>query len=244
MGEKNMPDRIPAYEHRSLDELREHYVVEKQLAEMLIKATDDERIALYKQVYRKLLLNVKKKSDQNDWQKALNEEKSAYIKKFLQKDSSVLEYGAWNTSLLDIICQQCNDYKLVDFFGLFDAVPQNCIINQNGMDADVKDESIDIVFEYVFFHLLHPNDAEKHIQALYRMLKKGGVYISVISNSTIGPSDVSRYFTNQKADGLHLKEYTHKELVQLFKKYGFRKFGVLFKINKKWRRIPLFIHVF
>lgn len=116
-------------------------------------------------------------------------------------------------------------------------------IEADGLGAKVEDSSIDLVFEYIFFHLLHPEDGEKHAEELCKMLKPGGHYISVISNSSIEPSDISRYFTDGPAEGLHIKEYSHSDVVKIFKKAGFRKFGVLFKVMGRWIRIPIFFHI-
>jgi hypothetical protein len=69
---------------------------------------------------------------------------------------------------------------------------------------------------------LHPDDAFQQLTNIYNALTQGGIYICITPNSYTGPHDISKYFDNTSTC-LHLKEYTIKELSDLFRKVGFSK---------------------
>lgn len=240
-----MPDKIPEYESRDFETLKKHYEFEKKLADDLKNSDSETRHKLYQETYEKLFKNIKVEIGEPDkkWLQEILKEKADYIIPRIKQSSTILEYGAWDRSLLLELKNRCKNYLLVDFFNILDEEDKKDCVEIDGLGAKVDDSSVDLVFEYIFFHLLHQEDAQKHAEELYRMLSPKGNYISVISNSSIEPSDISRYFTDGPAEGLHLKEYSHAEVVKIFKKAGFKKFGVLLKILGKWRKIPIIFYI-
>jgi hypothetical protein len=54
-------------------------------------------------------------------------------------------------------------------------------------------------------------------------LKDGGRYIFTTPHVCVGPSDVSKVFDSDQPMGMHLKEYTYKELCQALRVAEFRK---------------------
>lgn len=67
---------------------------------------------------------------------------------------------------------------------------------------------------------LHPDDAQSQLRSVWDALAPGGVYICITPNRLYGPHDVSRYF-DQVATGLHLREYSVTEVINMFKRSGF-----------------------
>jgi SAM-dependent methyltransferase len=84
----------------------------------------------------------------------------------------------------------------------------------------VADGSIDVAFSNQLMEHLHPEDAEAQLRAICRSLVPGGVYFCITPNRLYGPCDVSQYF-DDVATGLHLREYSARELRALALAAGF-----------------------
>ncbi|MFH2104992.1 MAG: hypothetical protein ABII72_02025, partial [Parcubacteria group bacterium] len=69
---------------------------------------------------------------------------------------------------------------------------------------------------------LNPDDVKFHLEALKNFLKDGCYYIIRTPHRFSGPHDVSKDFSKE-ATGLHLKEYTYRELLDLTESAGFRR---------------------
>ncbi|MFH1770946.1 MAG: class I SAM-dependent methyltransferase [archaeon] len=89
----------------------------------------------------------------------------------------------------------------------------------------LKTNSVDFVYSNDLTEHLHPDDLKIHVKEVLRILKKGGYYICITPNRFFGPHDISKKFVKrgEPAQGLHLREYSYKELTGIFKKTGFRK---------------------
>ncbi|ORW02958.1 class I SAM-dependent methyltransferase [Mycobacterium kyorinense] len=81
-----------------------------------------------------------------------------------------------------------------------------------GYDVAISDQ----VLEH-----LHPEDLEAHLRGALRILKPGGRYIFRTPHRFSGPHDVSQVFNCDKPLGMHLKEYTHREILTALRSAGF-----------------------
>ena len=86
-------------DRRTPEQLREHYEVEKSLADQLRSASQDERLALYPSLYDELYRRVphhpqltRKKTPELQRESIDNQMK--LLRKLLAKDKSFLEVGA------------------------------------------------------------------------------------------------------------------------------------------------------
>ena len=82
--------------------------------------------------------------------------------------------------------------------------------------------SFDVVFSQEVLEHLHPEDVPRHFAEAFRVLRPNGILAVETPNRRTGPQDISRGFT-RIAEGLHLKEWTIRELIQQFQKAGFIK---------------------
>lgn len=80
--------------------------------------------------------------------------------------------------------------------------------------------SFDLVFSQEVLEHLHPEDVPGHFAEAYRLLRPKGILAVETPNRRTGPQDVSRGFA-RVAEGLHLKEWTVRELLELFHAAGF-----------------------
>ena len=68
------------------------------------------------------------------------------------------------------------------------------------------------------------------------------MYICITPNRIFGPSDISRYF-DETTTGLHLKEYTHTEVLEMMKDAGFSHVVAIVgtKNMRLWTKCPVFL---
>ncbi len=74
----------------------------------------------------------------------------------------------------------------------------------------------------VYAEHFHPEDVASHLSEVARVPEPGGWFGLDTPNRISGPHDISRGFSGE-ATGLHLKEWTHGELVELLMCRGFDK---------------------
>lgn len=121
---------------------------------------------------------------------------------------------------------------------------------QNGisfLQADVTDfktpRKFDVVFsEHVIEHIA-PADLHAHLDSIVNALAEDGVLIVCAPNGLFGPSDVTRIVDRSHrgrtaAQGTHLHEPTHGELMEQLERHGFSCFRSIFPLMKVRNRLP------
>lgn len=216
-------------EQRSFERIKYHYEIEKNLAEKLKNSTKEERLYLYSEVYNELyekvtdISQLTQKASLENTKKAV-QNKMEFLKRFLSSKQTVVEIGPGDCSF---------SFKIAEFVDKVYGLEISKIISDNsshpdnfeliiydGCNIPFEDESVDIVYSNQLMEHIHPDDALMQLQSIQRILVKGGKYICVTPNKVNGPWDISKYF-DQVATGLHLKEYSVKELNKIFKETGF-----------------------
>ena len=234
-------------EPRSFTQIREHYLLEKELATQLKNSTQEERLAqnLYASLYDKLFRDVPHHSQlsrlSNEKTNDLIEQRSGFIKKFFRDETTFLEIGCGSGHLVSKIAKQAYKVYAIDVsveVAQMTDLPDNVdVIISDGVSIPVPGESIDIAYSHQLMEHLHPDDAVEQLKAIYKALKTGGIYICITPNRLCGPHDISRYF-DEVATGFHLKEYSVSELFKLFKQSGFNKIR-LYKSNSRLQALQL-----
>lgn len=212
-------------------QLREHYEVEKELANKLRQSHKEERRFLYGAVYNELFRRVThhpmltRKIDDNE-NYAIVTAQIRLLKRFLRPDCTFLELGAGDCRLSFEVAKRVRNVYAVDVSSEItkhSSFPKNfSLILSDGCHVPLPDHSVDIVYSNQLIEHLHPEDALEQTQSVYRVLTDGGIYICITPNSLSGPHDVSRDF-DSIATGFHLKEYMNSELDRLFRSVGFSK---------------------
>jgi SAM-dependent methyltransferase len=214
---------------RTPEEIRSHYLAEKDLANQLRLSMPEERGALYLTVYEELFRRVPNhpilfrtvKPEQKEsairWQ-------LQFLQRFLKPSHSFVEIGAGDCTLALAVAKRVKQVYAVDVSAkLTESIiaPKNFELRvSDGCSVDVPDNSVDVAYSNQLMEHLHPDDALRQVREVYRALKPGGVYVCVTPNRLGGPYDISRYF-DTVATGLHLKEYTVTECSALFRSVGF-----------------------
>ena len=215
--------------HRTRDEIKEHYEIEKELANRLRLASKSERRHLYSSLYNELYQRVpyhpqltKKTSPQE--QELATASQMEFIKPFLSKCITFLEIGPGDCALsLEVakLVKQVYAVDVSDEITQQESFPPNFyLILSDGISIPLPSDSVDVVYSNQLMEHLHPEDAFEQVKNIYNVMIPGGIYICITPNRLDGPHDISKYF-DEVATGFHLKEYTTFEIVSLFRKVGF-----------------------
>jgi SAM-dependent methyltransferase len=88
-----------------------------------------------------------------------------------------------------------------------------------------------VVSDQVIEHL-HPDDLVEHLRSARAILVEGGEYILSTPHRYRGPSDVSALFGADVACGMHLKEYTYREMIRALKTSGYGRLRAVFGLPR------------
>lgn len=232
---------------RTEKQVREHYEIERGLADRLRNASKKERRALYTSLYEELYRlvphhaqsTIKASSKQ---QQEATKSKMKLLTKLLNRNISFLEVGPGDCALAFEVAKYVKDVYAVDVSKTITKssnVPKNFqLFISDGCSIPVLRNSIDVCYSNQLMEHLHPDDAYDQLKNIFNVLAPGGVYLCVTPNRLNGPHDISKYF-DTIATGFHLKEYTIAELSRLFKKVGFSKVMMYMGGKGKYLRLPI-----
>ena len=233
--------------HRTFEQLRDHYEIEKKLSNELRKAPRSERCYLYRTLYNELYKQVKhhpqvtrKSSPEETFQEVSTQ--LNILKKFLNKNIVFAEVGPGDCALSFEVAKSVKKVYAIE---VSDEIIKDIIslsnfqlILSDGCNIPLPQNSVDIVYSYQLMEHLHHEDAILQLKNIYNILKYNGIYLCVTPNRLAGPHDISKYF-DTVATGFHLKEYTVMELYDLFVKVGFKKIKVYVGAKKHYVGIPV-----
>lgn len=246
-----LPMRVlqPVRDGRSMARVREHYRVERELADRLRAAPDAVRRGLYPQVYEELFRRLpdhpqlragadpgarRKRSQSVDWQ-------FAFLRPQLGLRSHFLEVGAGDCALAQRVAGHVERVYALDVSehimrGKFRA-PNLVPVLSDGISVPVPEGTIDVAFSNQLIEHLDPRDALAQLREVHRGLAPGGRYLCITPNRLYGPRDVSAHF-DEVATGLHLREYSARELRALLLEAGFARVRFYAGARGRYARVP------
>jgi SAM-dependent methyltransferase len=218
-------------QQRTPAQLKEHYDIEKELADRLRNATKEERRSLYNVVYDERCRRiphhplVTQAGDPQARARAVVPQ-MRLLRSFVKAETIFMEVGPGDCALAMEVARWVKKVYAVDVseeLAKGPARPKNfefCL--SDGISISVARNSINIAYSNQVMEHLHPEDAHTQLRNIYDALVPGGGYICITPNRLSGPHDISRYF-DKVATGFHLKEYTITELATVLKSVGFSK---------------------
>jgi SAM-dependent methyltransferase len=243
-----MRQKPPKSEKRTLEQIREHYEIEKELADRLRRAPRQERrylySSLYDELYRRVPLHpqLTRKSSLMGTRKIVDLQMK-FLRSFLNKEITYLEIGPGDCALSFEVSKFVKQVYAVDVSDEITKVskaPDNFeLYLSDGCSVPVSPNSVNLAYSYNLMEHLHPDDAFDQLQHIYNALIHGGIYICITPNRITGPHDVSKYF-DELATGFHMKEYTTLELSSLFRKVGFSRVRAYVGAKGKYISFPIF----
>lgn len=243
--------RIPQYETRSEAQLREHYRIEKILADRLRHSSREERRRneLYLQVYDELFRKVPhhpqltEKTNPEYRQREIARQERI-LEPYFNPQGAFLELGPGDCLLSLAVCPKMKKVFAVDVsreITRHSGTPDNFeLIFSDGASVPVPAESVSLAYSNQLMEHCHPEDAQEQLKNLFASLAPGGRYLCVTPHRFSGPHDISRYF-DDVATGFHLQEYTNRELNQLFREVGFDKIEALIGLKGIILRVPVWL---
>lgn len=217
---------------RSLERLRHHYEVEKELASRLRVSTREERPFLFQKLYQELFERVpdhprltRRESPEESRRKV--EGQMRLLRPFLKPGSTLIEvapgdcrlgYAAAVSGAGRVIGVDISDQRLAADRA---HAPTNYeLIVYDGYHLDLPDGIADVAFSYQFLEHLHPDDVRPHFEIVHRLLKPGGWYVFDTPHRFSGPHDISVVFGDELV-GFHFQEWTLGDMKQHLQQCGF-----------------------
>lgn len=223
----------PLPDHRSYEQLLNHYRVEKSIAQKLMQASREERQGIYATMYDELFVRVPDhprltRRTSEALTAIANRSKLQLIDRFLDKASVFVEFAPGDCKFSLSVAQYVPHVYGVDISDQHDPAdhfPENFrLIVYDGYNLDeMENDSVDIVFSDQLIEHFHPEDTRLHFELVHRILKKGARYVFRTPHPLTGPHDVSRYFCDEP-ECFHLKEWTYIEMKELLLDIGYSGF--------------------
>lgn len=231
---------------RTPEQLRQHYDVERELADRLRRASKDDRRTLYSAVYDELFKRVPlhpQHTNKADPERLTADvaEKKQIVTPFLSRDAVFLEVGPGDCEFAKTVAAEARTVLAIDVSDEITRkreLPANLkLVISDGSSIPVPPDSVDVAYSNQLMEHLHPDDALDQLRGLHAALKPGGVYICITPSRLTGPHDISFAF-DREATGFHLKEYTVGDLAALFRQVGFAKVRIIFGGRGQFMLLP------
>lgn len=241
----------------SLEIKKEEFEIRKKYHKsMLVENCIDKREKLYEEAYARLYKFNEKHLPKQE--KFGYMDKLIYCYKNIINNKIVVDYGCgYGHSAIDlakfakkVYGIESNDYIIEKAKHIHNKCKKVTFCKSNKLKIPLSDKSVDVVYSNDFIEHLHPCDLIIHLNEVNRILSHGGCYICITPNGKYGPFDISGAFLPRGSEpqGMHLKEYSYKELNQIFRDIGFEKiqtavFGEeLFILTKLYSLYSFFLH--
>lgn len=232
-------------ELRPPDRLRAHYEIERELAARLRASRQEERGALYGEVYTELFARL----PDHPQHKADPEKRRrntaiqvAFLCTLLPPAAVFVEVGCGDAAVTHSIAAHVQEAVGIDVTGtLIDhaAAPINFrFVRTDGTNLPLADGMADLVYSNQLMEHLHPDDARQQLQEVIRVLRPSGRYVCSTPNRLTGPHDISCYFDHEP-QGLHLREYDHASLAQMFQDAGFQSARAVVAVKGRRMILPV-----
>lgn len=224
---------------RTYEQLREHYLIEKELANRLRSASQAERRALYHVVYDERARRIPhhplvvRAADPQAQARAIAPQ-ARLLRAFVNAKTDLLEIGPGDCALAAEMARWVRHVYAVD---VSSELVRNIRPPANfefrlfqGLELPFPPNSIDFAYSNDVLEHLHPEDARAQLASILAAIRPGGKYLCITPNRLSGPHDVSRDF-DTVATGFHLKEYTVTELAALLQAAGFRQVQTFLSVH-------------
>lgn len=228
-------------ESRTIDRIKVHYEVEKELAARLRASTRAERPQLLGTLYSELFRRVPDhprltRTESPEASRQNVENQMRLLRPFLRPGDTFIEFAPGDCRLgfeAARLAKRVIGIDISDQRSMSDQSPSNFeLVVYDGETVPLADGCADVIFSYQFLEHLHPDDVEPHFRNVSRLLKPGGWYVFDTPHRLSGPHDVSRYF-GKGLDCFHFQEWTYREMTETLKQHRFGETAI-FRLGRPW----------
>ena len=215
---------------RTYEQILNHYLVEKELADRLrASQSHEERKAIFATMYDELFSRVPDhprltRREDPDVTRRVNEKKFRFVRKYIDEGSVFAEFAPGDCRFSFALSPRVAKVYGIDIanqVGDAESVPENFeLVVYDGYSIGLPPESVDVAFSDQLLEHLHPDDVRLHLQSVHEILNRSGVYAFNTPHLFVGPTDVSMYFCDEP-EGFHLKEWTYGEMIEMLRRVGF-----------------------
>jgi len=241
--------RKPLPPGRTSEQLRNHYEVERSIADKLKKADRDERKRIYETMYDDLFRMVPDHPRLTQRKSAklsavANRSKMNFVRRFIGPGKVFVEFAPGDCHFATEVSKRVRHVYGVDISdqrGEKHDAPRNFeLIVYDGYHIDLPAETADVVFSDQLIEHLHPEEVVDHFRLVAHLLRKDGVYVFRTPHRFSGPHDISGYFSDE-SEGFHLKEWTYTELEEVLKRSGYKSRSGLYQVKGLCVELPFII---
>lgn len=219
----------------------DHWNLEKQLTSELRQSNPESRWATFDSCYTRLYTELDWLNQFTDGadSRSPQERFGSWLELIGPPPKRIYEIGSGKGGLISFLADlgyDCRGTEITRVRGekLLSESPMSTNLSwgiSDGVHLDRFEppETYDVVVSDQVIEHLHPDDLESHLRSVQAILRKGGRYIFNTPNSYTGPHDVSRVFNRGEAEGMHLKEYTCREMIEIASSagFGFMRYGLI-----------------
>jgi len=208
-----------------------HWDLERRLAQELLGSTAENRWEVFEKCYTRLYSEL-------PWLNALTgqEDRTApevtyrcWLEVIGSPPQTVYEIGSGKGEMITYLSDcgfRCKGTEITRERGakFVDAsYPNLSWGSSDGVHLDRFEPSgaYDVVLSNQVIEHIHPDDLDAHLKGAFTILSEKGKYIFNTPHAFTGPADVSKVFNCVTPKGMHLKEYTFRELKSRLLAVGF-----------------------
>lgn len=225
----------------------QHWELEKKLTQEILQSTLEARWETFERCYTTLYSELEwlnRLTNSGKKEENLARKYAQWIQLIGTLPKKIYEVGSGKGELIYYLASQGYECRATEVsrergkkwtddlpnlsWGISDGVHLERFEPENHYDIVISDQVVE--------HL-HPDDLVDHFRGVLNILVPGGRYIFCTPHIHKGPSDISWVFNCQKPMGMHLKEYTYRELTQKLKQAGFQHIYTKMPNIRKLQRI-------
>jgi SAM-dependent methyltransferase len=213
----------------------EHWELEKNLTKELLKSNSENRWEVFEQAYTTLYSKI----EWLKWQNSLpqdvkqtqpGEKYKAWLQVIGSPPQKIYEVGSGKAEIISYFAKcgfECKATEITRERGskhITDPLQNLSWGNSDGVHLDNFEptEFYDLVISSQVIEHFHPDDLIIHLKSAHKILKNEGKYIFSTPHRHTGPHDISSVFGCDKPQGMHLKEYTYRELKNYLIMFGYK----------------------
>lgn len=214
----------------SEDMILNHWQLEKELRNRLLESTPENRWETFEKCYTILYKELEWLNKYSGSGNKISPEK-LYAKWPLiigEIPKDIFEIGSGNGLLITYLSNygyKCKGTEITHERGeIKESLNPNlswCVSDGIHLSQFEGVDKFDIVISTNVMEHFHPDDIVEHFKNVKLVLRNNGKYIFETPNKLFGPNDVSSVFKSITSKGMHLKEYTFKEIKDILINSGF-----------------------